>query len=441
MKKSDDHLVQRVLDGDMTSEEFNALQQRMRREPELVDLYRDYAVLHHTLCEEHEGGFPVAPAAVSRAGRGHGSRILIAAAAVLLLAAGWWFRSWLEGDASEVAATTFSLDAVWRFEGPTRSLGGATGVPTGSRLFLEQGRAAISLESSVTAVIEGPAEIGFADPGSLHLAAGRGWFHCSGSGGPLKISTPRFSMVDEGTEFAVETSPDGPDSIHVFEGRIKASARSGGEPYWISASERLIIQDDGLVTRAVAEEARAFSHSLGRFRPILPGKLEKSDWRVDYGNPAFASGRVEGANFSAFHELESPEPSADHGVLLVTIDVGKSATAGFHTDGWAGMSFFNGGTEVLFFGDSFGSKPTWSLDVKQRIPVILPQSPVVGPRMITLRYETRTGEVSLHEGGVPLRPAFCRGRLPAGTRFDRFRIGASAGAAMAVNSLVVRSGG
>jgi hypothetical protein len=186
---------------------------------------------------------------------------------------------------------------------------------------------------------------------------------------------------------------------------------------------------------------RTFPHSLGRFRSILPTDIAKSDWQVDYGSPTFDSGRVEGANFAAFHELEAPEPSADHGVLLVTIDIGKPATNGFHTDGWAGMSFFSGPTEVLFFGDSFGSKSSWSLDVKQRIPLIFPEKPIVGPKTITLRYERRTGEVSLHEGDVPLRPAFCRGRLPAGTTFDRFRLGASAGAAMAVNRLAVRSGG
>jgi hypothetical protein len=440
MNKKDHEIIQRVIDGDMSMEEFNALQQRMRREPELVTLYQDYALLHHTLNEEYEGGFPVSSSGIVLARRGFGLRVLMmAAAALALLAAGWWFRSWFPRGSGEVAATTFSLDAVWRFEGPTRTLGGATGVRAGSILFLEQGRAAISLEPSVTAVVEGPAEIKFSDL-SLDLASGTGWFHCSGSGGPLKISTPRLAVVDEGTEFAIEVPAAGPDTIHVFEGRIKASTHDGREPSWISSGEMATIGGDGQAKRATIGN-RTFPHSLGRFRSILPDEIGKPDWLVDYGSPTFDSGRMEGANFSAFHQLDSSEPSANHGVLLVTIDVGKPSTSGFHTDGWAGMSFFSGEAEVLFFGDSFGSKATWSLDVKQRIPVIHPETPVSGPRVVTLRYEKRTGEVSLHEGGVPLRPAFCRGRLPVGTTFDRFRLGASAGAALAVNSLVVRSGG
>ncbi len=96
---------------------------------------------------------------------------------------------------------------------------------------------------------------------------------------------------------------------------------------------------------------------------------------------------------------------------------------------------------MLFFGDSFGAKPTWSLDVKQRIPVIVPEPLVTGPRTVTLRYDFKTGEVSLHEGRVPLKTPICVGRLPAGVRFDEIRIGASSGAALAVIALDVRTGG
>lgn len=70
----------------------------------------------------------------------------------------------------------------------------------------------------------------------------------------------------------------------------------------------------------------------------------------------------------------------------------------------------------------------------------MPEEPVVGPRAVTLRYDPRTGHVSLHSGGLPLSPPFCEGKIPAGTRFDKIRIGASAGAALTVNSLVIRVG-
>jgi len=73
--------------------------------------------------------------------------------------------------------------------------------------------------------------------------------------------------------------------------------------------------------------------------------------------------------------------------------------------------------------------------------VILPGNPVIGPRKVTLRYDRKTGDVSLHEGSVPLGPAFCSGKLPAGVTFDEVRIGASSSAALSVRSLVILGGG
>ena len=139
--------------------------------------------------------------------------------------------------------------------------------------------------------------------------------------------------------------------------------------------------------------------------------------------------------------LPEPLPGPGDSVLLATLDVGKPSNGEFHTDGWAGMSFFSKNVEILFFGDSFGTHTPWSLDVKQSVPVILPERPVMGPRVVTLRYDPRTGAVSLHEGGVPLGPVICSGKIPPGSEFDEIRLGASSGAALAVKSLVIQVGG
>ena len=65
---------------------------------------------------------------------------------------------------------------------------------------------------------------------------------------------------------------------------------------------------------------------------------------------------------------------------------------------------------------------------------------VAGPRVVTLRYDSKSGTVSLHEGAVPLKAPFCEGKVPVGIRVDEIRIGASAGAALAVESLEIRAG-
>lgn len=439
MRKRDHQLVQRVLDGDIKQDEFDEFQNRMRGEPELVSLYQEYALVHHTLSEEFEGGLPAEGTAVAATGRTV-RLVILAAAVAALFAAVWFVVPWTARGGDDVAAVTFSLDAVWRFEGTTRNLGGATGVTAESRLKLDQGRAAIALAPAVSAVVEGPAEVVFSKADSLHLEKGRGWFHRSGNGGPMSVTTPRLKAVDDGTEFGLNTPEGGPDEVHVSSGRVRVDPKSGGDSLWLAAGDALRLADSGGIERFSADD-RTFAPDIGRFEPLFTGALVRDQWRIEYGYPVFSGAGISGANFSAFRSLGGSYPAGDRGVLLVTLDVGKPETGAFHTDGWAGMSFFSQGNEVLFFGDSFGTKSTWSLDVKQRVPVIIPETPVLGPRVVTLRYDVRTGEVTLHDGGFPLAVPFCRGGLPAGTRFDEIRLGASAGAALAVESLQIRSGG
>ena len=81
------------------------------------------------------------------------------------------------------------------------------------------------------------------------------------------------------------------------------------------------------------------------------------------------------------------------------------------------------------------------MDVKQRIPVVLPANKIVGPRTVTLRYDRLTGSVALHEGEPPLGRAFCSGKIPPGLAFDEIRLGASSGAALNVGGLTILLGG
>jgi hypothetical protein len=367
--------------------------------------------------------------------------LAIAIAAVVAVAAALlWFKPW-KGirHVDDVAMLTFSLDAAWQIEGGTRMLGGATGVSPGSVLHLAQGRAGISLEPEVTAVIEGPAEVRFPSDATLHLEKGRGFFRRGGSGSGLTVSTPRLTAVDSGTEFGLEVPPGGPDEVHVMEGKVAVISKSAGKEVMLIAGDAARVAVGGAV-ESFPSDGRAFARGLGRFLQVFGSPFDPKGWRVEHGTPTVSEGRIEGANYAVFHPLPPSQPPGS-GVLLVTIETVKPAAGEFHTDGWAGMSFFSKGTEVLFFGDSFGTKATWSLDVKQGIPVIFPENPVSGARTVTLRYDIRDGAVSLHDGGVPLKPPFCQGRLPTGTGFDEIRIGASSGAALTVTSLEIRAGG
>jgi hypothetical protein len=55
MRLSDHQLVAAAFDGALDQGEFDILQRRLAAEPELLAIYREHALLHHSLCEEFEG--------------------------------------------------------------------------------------------------------------------------------------------------------------------------------------------------------------------------------------------------------------------------------------------------------------------------------------------------------------------------------------------------
>lgn len=441
MKRTDHRMIQQVLDGSISQAAFDGFQQRMRAEPELAKLYGDYAMLHHSLCEEFEGEpFTAKVVPVSR--RSFPARIgwFAAAAAVVIVAISIYWKTPGGQPVPVTAAVRFSPDAVWQIEGASPVGRSSVNLQQGATLELFQGQASLSPGPGVSALLEGPSTLTFVSPESLHLGEGRGCFRLEKSGGKLEVTTAAMSAVDLGTEFGIETHRDRPDELHVLDGKVLMRINGNRDGEVLSAGEAGRVSGANSIERFAADGYR-FAKSLSQFESIVGGVFVTAEWRVDYGNPAISQDRIEGLNYSVFRRLPKPEPDESKPVLLATLEVERPSNGEFHTDGWAGMSFFSKGTEVLFFGDSFGPERTWSLDVKQRIPVILPGNPVTGPRTVTLRFDRRSGDVSLHEGSVPLGPAFCSGKLPAGVTFDEVRIGASSSAALTVRSLVILVGG
>ncbi|RYD21046.1 MAG: hypothetical protein EOP88_12825 [Verrucomicrobiaceae bacterium] len=444
MKKGDHQIVQQVLDGDVSRESFDAFQQRMRGEPDLVRFYGEYARLHHTLSEEYEDTVPSLGAG-SVTGEKPRSLVLwlLGAMIVLLPVLAFYWESRGKGRVAPpvtLADVRFSDDAVWRAEGISGSPEKHWGMSSGATLEIMQGVAEVVARNGSKALIEGPASLTLVSGNSLHLASGRGAFSSGSPSNVLSVTTPSMTAEATGAEFGVAVYADNPDELHVFKGLAKMRVNGSASGETLEESHAGKVSGPGTIERIPAAAAH-FPHSFHLFRDVVSSPFAKSAWRVEHGAPSIEEDRIGGENFAVFMKLPEVVPTPDDPVMLVTFTVGQPAAGAFHTDGWAGISFFKQGTELLFFGDSFGPEPTWSLDVKQRIPVILPGKPVNGPRTITLRYDGASGDVSLHEGKTPLAVAFCSGKLAPGTAFDEIRLGASSSAALTVNGLRIQTGG
>lgn len=454
--RNDHDLVQQVLDGEISPKGFKAFQDRLRREPKLVALYREYAILHHTIYEELEAQ-PVAslPLQVVRSKRmpvwaGLAAAAVVALLAVVLLRGGG-------RRAMAQAEVAFSEDAVWHVTGSYQAAGDKVTIKSGAVVRLQQGQARLNLGGGATAVIDGDTEMEFVTGQALRLGHGRGWFRVDTHGRKLEVATAAVTAVDLGTEFGMVSRPGKPDEIHVLDGRVQLRLPEQEKGPVLAAGEAARVADRKTIERMPATMAR-IPQAAPQFTRVFEERFDqggdsgkglngrvplvgKGKWLLKTGKPVIAAGRLEGGDFTAFCKLPINFPTKEQPVLLATLEAVEPAKGSFHTADWSGISLMKGCKELLFFGDCFGDDKTWSLDVKQGQRIVLPKEPVAAPRTVTLCYNRDTGVASLHEGALPLGPAFVTGRVPAGTEFDEIRIGAAKGAVLAIRSITLRTGG
>ncbi|MEY5019203.1 MAG: hypothetical protein RLZ22_291 [Verrucomicrobiota bacterium] len=442
MKRADHHLVQQVLDGEISREGFDGFQNRLREDPELIKLYGSYASLNHNLQEELEDGQSDALESIEPRSFFHLWRVPTIAAAVIAIAfAAWMLPQWFYSgkNSDDVAIASFSIDAAWRIDGPSKILGGTTALTTQSTLHLDLGRASISLQPSDSLIIEGPASVRFPSAESIEILKGKCLVQQSGRRNKLTLSSPQFAKISSGKCFGVFVDPEQKsDEAHVIDGNLEVLPRQ-------EKSATQLVKGDavrsigGAATKCINQQNRNFAQRLDRFdsQPLMP--FRKTDWRASYGKPNISEARIEGANFALIRKFPSPLPLDDQSVILITLQCAEPSTGKFHSDGWAGISLFSQGTEMFFLGDPYGPGPSWGFDVKDALPPSPRSISKTGSATMTIRYDSSNGAISLHEGGLPLKSAIYSGQISPGMRFDELRLGASAGAALAVTSLQIRS--
>ena len=312
MNLNDQQLVAEAFEGTLDERGFKRLQQRLREDPEMVALYRDHALLHHSLAEEFEGRRMIGASPSAEAGTSLGALIVVGIVALTVV----WF---------------------------------------GGRKLWEL------------------------------------------------VSSPATSA-----------------NVGIRQ----------TEPVLEERSARL------RQTRVLLEDRFDAGATLSGRQPHQGA----SQWRLERGGPTFTGGRLDGDDYEAYFTLPADGLSADFPVLLVTVTTLEAALP-FHTAGWAGVSLYQDGYEVCFFGDSFGPGESWSLDVKRRLEPIASEPPLAGPQTMTLRYDRRDGTVEMFNGAVPEGDPVARSKLLPGLNFDQVRIGASQGAGLALSLLEVRAVG
>jgi len=112
------------------------------------------------------------------------------------------------------------------------------------RLALVQGTLGLTYGRGVQVVIEAPAEFECRDAESLLLHSGRLAAHVPAEATGFTIETPRGQVIDRGTRFALDTSPQASTQVHVFEGKVDALAQDAP-----AAARRLVTGEALNLTR------------------------------------------------------------------------------------------------------------------------------------------------------------------------------------------------
>lgn len=291
-----DDLIERFFDCDLGGEDRAVLEDALRSSPQARGLFWRKAETHAALRKwgrEHWGRVAAAQDGANDAderSRGVGRRWAAASALVGLslllslmgLVGMRWFGSdrvlrkneaWpaaRSNDPPFVAVLNASVAPAW--DDPNVDLLLRRGSLPAGPMELRSGRVELLFGSGGIAVIEGPAVFEPIASDALYVSQGSVRCRCPQPGSELRVVTPKGTVTDLGTEFAMSIRPDRPLRVGVIEGRVRLDLAASTQV--MAAGEAVSVDGDGHAT-----------DDIGFFRDF-----EKRASLTPFDDAAFAAG-------------------------------------------------------------------------------------------------------------------------------------------------------
>lgn len=222
-------LIDDLLDGSISEADFLRLEAEMDVSREARDAYYDRVSL--TTMLRDEAGISSSKTTIAPFPRSSHARIAVpsavAAAIIALAAIGGWVLGHRSGDvsprlaqqepeASGFAVLSESSGAKWTSD---FSLSRGDLVP-GGPLTLQEGTIQLDLFSGVTVVVEGGTEFEVISPMELFVTRGKVRAQVPEPAQGFRIRTHTGDLVDLGTEFSLDVTPDHAD-VSVVDGKVE----------------------------------------------------------------------------------------------------------------------------------------------------------------------------------------------------------------------------
>lgn len=281
-RKELDNTLSRLMDQELNHIEFQALEELLVQSAEARAHYFEYIQLHHALDTRHRRPVQSLPGAsvismdevIKREKRRQvKAAIGIAAAVVILFAIVLGLRS-IQTDPPTLAFQSAPGSLFTLTHDSSSSIPEGYVLEKGSRLKVSQGTVELRFASGVKSIVEAPADMTLHDDNTLYMNRGTAWFEVPKEAIGFRVKTKNMEVVDLGTEFGVLTHKDSPDEVHVFTGKVKATALRGiQQEITLAAGHARTLQPGGrFITKAVNSD---------RFRRSLPSNLPYLHWSFD----------------------------------------------------------------------------------------------------------------------------------------------------------------
>lgn len=435
--------LDQLIEGSLTAEEAQEVQAWMKADPTILSLYLDKMRME-SLLRDH--AWPAKPKVAKWRAAPFQSLAWAAAAVVLISALGLLLRYDKSSgpglvDGTPLPSIQFSAASV--FDTTLARLPDDGRLQFGDGVIMNDGSVSIRLPSGVEALLKSPSRFAITGPNRLKLDEGAGWFRVPPAAKRFTVDLPEMEVVDLGTIFTVSVN-EGEHQVQVEQGLVEVRQLLAGIPAQrLNVGEKLVRQANQqtiqvvrgaslLNPEAMTEKPEiVFQESLASapdqsFKERQP---LKGTWTVVKGNPQVNKGRfAAGADFThLMGRFTRPIEPTENAVIMVSFK-SLSPMSLFHSEGFAGISLFDGEGELFFLGDKGDDSYSWELltfgknyrgpNEQRRAHNLAIQG---SEETFTLRYRQRTGIFEIFRGwgvhGLPI----VRGKTDPGLRFDGVR--------------------
>ena len=244
------------LEGEMSPEEFEAMQDRMMASAEFRTVMRRYLSVDHSL-EVLQGESPAESIREEKTILKFPSMIPLAIAASVAFFFGTFVMSWKTDDipgpvakdepkeeespsAEGFAVVSGLFDVEWAGDSPTRVEGDTLGSEV---IRLVSGTAEIKFFSGANMTVEGPAEILLKSAWEAECRDGLVRMQVPPAARGFKLQAPTTEIIDLGTEFGLSVR-NGKGQVEVFDGEISIR-HQGEEEQLLEKGAAFLLPDDG----------------------------------------------------------------------------------------------------------------------------------------------------------------------------------------------------